>query len=383
MKFWSVVSLEHEPSTIAADVRDQVDAEYDEIDLVVAFVRPSAGVESTAIIEAVRESIPGRHFLACTAESVVAAGREIEHGAATGLLVGSLPNVEIEPLIDIVKILEDPETAGVKLDGAVAVIALLDPFTVEAETLAARMNDIAPGVPLVGGVASGEQTMGGNRLACGTTITNRGAVGLALRGQVDLSVVVSQGCRPVGPVYTVTGVQGNLITGLDDRSPLDALQGVFTEAIDRDQDLMRAGVMVGRAISPDPSNWGRDGFLVRGLMGGDQESGALAVAGAVRERDAVQFHVRDAATAQEDLEMLLTPQAFEPEAAGALLFTCNGRGTRMYGKPDGDISIIRQALGKEVPVSGFFCGGEMGPVGGDNFVHGYTASMAIFRPRSG
>ena len=118
-------------------------------------------------------------------------------------------------------------------------------------------------------------------------------------------------------------------------------------------------------------------------MGGDQESGALAVAGAVRERDAVQFHVRDAATAQEDLEMLLTPQAFEPEAAGALLFTCNGRGTRMYGKPDGDISIIRQALGKEVPVSGFFCGGEMGPVGGDNFVHGYTASMAIFRPRSG
>ena len=146
---------------------------------------------------------------------------------------------------------------------------------------------------------------------------------------------------------------------------------------------MRAGVMLGHAISTDADDWGRGGFLIRGLMGADAGSGALAVTGIVSEQDTVQFHVRDAATAQEDLELLLTPQAFEPEAAGALLFTCNGRGARMYGRPDGDISLVRQALGSEVPVSGFFCGGELGPIGGANFVHGFTASLAIFRPKAG
>ena len=225
------------------------------------------------------------------------------------------------------------------------------------------------------------QTAGGNRLAYGDTVKDRGAVGVALRGAIDVSVIVSQGCRPLGPIHTVTGVKGNVITQLDDETPIDVLRGVFAAAAEQDQELMRRGVMLGHAISPDSGERGRGGFLIRGLMGADANSGALAVAGTVSEQDAVQFHVRDATTAQEDLELLLTPQAFEPDAAGAMLFTCNGRGSRMYDKPDGDISVVRQALGVDVPVSGFFCGGELGPIGGTNFVHGYTASMAIFRPK--
>ena len=381
MKFWSAASLEHAPDAIAADLRDQVQDRDEVLDLAVAFVRPPDSASITPIIEAVRQAIPARHFLACTAESVVAAGREIEDEAATALLVGSMPGVQIDPLPDLAALLKDGEAAAAQLRGAAAVIALVDPFTVQTEQLAERMNELAPGVPLIGGVASWAHTAGENRLANDEAITDRGVVGVALRGAVDVSVVVSQGCRPVGSPRTVTAVRGNIITQLDGERPLDVLRQVFSEAAEKDQELMRTGVMLGHAISSDERDWGRGGFLIRGLMGADAGSGALAVTGSVSVNDTVQFHVRDAATAQEDLELLLTPQAFESEAAGALLFTCNGRGARMYGRPDGDISMVRQALGSTVPVSGFFCGGELGPIGGANFVHGYTASLVIFRPK--
>ena len=382
MKFWSAASLEHAPDAIAADLRDQVQDRDEVLDLAVAFVRPPDSASITPIIEAVRQAIPARHFLACTAESVVAAGREIEDEAATALLVGSMPGVQIDPLPDLAALLKDGEAAAAQLRGAAAVIALVDPFTVQTEQLAERMNELAPGVPLIGGVASWAHTAGENRLANDEAITDRGVVGVALRGAVDVSVVVSQGCRPVGSPRTVTAVRGNIITQLDGERPLDVLRQVFSEAAEKDQELMRTGVMLGHAISSNERDWGRGGFLIRGLMGADAGSGALAVTGSVSVNDTVQFHVRDAATAQEDLELLLTPQAFESEAAGALLFTCNGRGARMYGRPDGDISMIRQALGSTVPVSGFFCGGELGPIGGANFVHGYTASLVIFRPKA-
>ena len=382
MKFWSAASLEHAPDAIAADLRDQVQDRDDVLDLAVAFVRPPDSASITPIIEAVRQAIPARRFLACTAESVVAAGREIEDEAATALLVGSMPGVQIDPLPDLAALLKDGEAAAAQLRGAAAVIALVDPFTVQTEQLAERMNELAPGVPLIGGVASWAHSAGENRLANDEAITDRGVVGVALRGAVDVSVVVSQGCRPVGSPRTVTAVRGNIISQLDGERPLDVLRQVFSEAAEKDQELMRTGVMLGHAISSDERDLGRGGFLIRGLMGADAGSGALAVTGSVSLNDTVQFHVRDAATAQEDLELLLTPQAFESEAAGALLFTCNGRGARMYGRPDGDISMIRQALGSTVPVSGFFCGGELGPIGGANFVHGYTASLVIFRPKA-
>ena len=383
MKFWSAASLEHAPDAIAADLRDQVEGRDEALDLAVVFVRPPDSASITPILEAVREALPAQHFLACTAESVVAAGREIEDESATALLAGSMPGVQIDPLPDLAALLEDGEAAASQLRGAAAVIALVDPFSVQTEQLAERMNEFAPGVPLIGGIASWAHTPGGNRLANDEAIADRGAVAVALRGAVDVSVVVSQGCRPVGAPRTVTAVRGNIITQLDGERPLDALRQVFSEAAEKDQELMRVGVMLGHAISSESGEWGRGGFLIRGLMGADAGSGALAVTGQVSVNDTVQFHVRDAATAQEDLELLLTPQAFEPEAAGALLFTCNGRGARMYGRPDGDISMVRQALGSTVPVSGFFCGGELGPIGGANFVHGYTASLVIFRPKAG
>ena len=329
--------------------------------------------------------------MACTAESVVAMGREIEAQAATAVMVADLPAVAIDALpplatdssvlpTALTNLTVEPETIALP-DDVEAFIVLLDPFSVAADALLARLNELAPGVPVIGGIASWATSAGGNRLAQDDAISNAGLVGVMLRGNLDVSVIVSQGCRPVGAPFPVTASSGNMIRELDGRPPVEVLRDVFERA-DRDtQALMRSGVLIGRGISRDLDDLGRGVYLIRTMLGADSESGAVAVQDHIEEGELIQFHVRDATAAQEDLEMLLTPQAFEDAAAGALLFTCNGRGTAFYGRPDGDIAVVRSALGDQVPVAGFFCAGELGPIGGANFTHAYTASMAISRPK--
>ena len=387
MQFWSLASLETAPDAIAADIRDQLGQTPVDHDLVLAFVRPPDGVLAEEIFRALRRAVPSRRFMACTAESVVAMGREIEAQAATAVMVADLPAVEIDALpplaVDssvlptaLTSLTVEPETDDVE-----AFIVLLDPFSVDADALLARLDELAPGVPVIGGIASWATSAGGNRLAQDDAISNAGLVGLMLRGDLDVSIIVSQGCRPVGAPFSVTASSGNMIRELDGRPPIEVLRDVFGRA-DRDtQALMRSGVLIGRGISRDLDDLGRGGYLIRTMLGVDSESGAVAVQDHIEEGELIQFHVRDATAAQEDLEMLLTPQAFEDAAAGALLFTCNGRGTAFYGRPDGDIAVVRSALGDQVPVAGFFCAGELGPIGDANSTHAYTASMAIFRPK--
>jgi small ligand-binding sensory domain FIST len=147
----------------------------------------------------------------------------------------------------------------------------------------------------------------------------------------------------------------------------------------QDQDVLQNGFYFGRLINPDQKSWGRVDFLIRGVMGIDREIGSLIVGDYMQAGELIQFHLRDALTAEEDLEMMLTPQMLYDAPAGGLLFSCNGRGTRLYDHPDGDISIIQQIVGN-VNLAGFFCAGEIGPIGGQNFLHGHTASIALFRP---
>jgi small ligand-binding sensory domain FIST len=213
-----------------------------------------------------------------------------------------------------------------------------------------------------------------------SAILDGGAVGVALSGAFEVDVIVSQGCRPVGRPYRVTAAQKNILIGLEDRPPMVCLQELFDALPQRDRELLKNGVYLGRAIDPARQELGRGDFLIRGVMGGDRERGFLAVGDYVSEGEAVQFHLRDAHTAAEDLEMLLLPQALLSRPAGAFLFSCNGRGTNLYDHPNGDVSLIQNALGG-VPLAGFFCAGEIGPVGGRNFLHGHTASLAIFRQR--
>ncbi|MBM4437651.1 MAG: FIST C-terminal domain-containing protein [Actinobacteria bacterium] len=378
LRFWSALSLAASPDGIVADLRRQLRAGGGPLDLAVAFIRPSETELAEPIMRALRRDLGVAHFLACTSESVVGAGREVEGQVATSLLAARLPGVRIDPLPALA---EGPPAFETPAQELAAVVALADPFSVRVNRLAELYNTAAPGVPLLGGVVSWASESGQNRLAQDDVVTNHGAVGFVLSGDLDVRVVVSQGCRAIGKPLTVTAAQGNVVTALDGASPLAVLRALYAESDDATQRLLRAGVLVGRSIVRDPGAVARGAFLIRSIIGADAESGAVAVGDRVEVGDVVQFHVRDGTTAREDLELLLTSQAFEAPAAGALLFTCNGRGSRMYGYPDGDVQILQRALGHDVPVAGFFCAGELGPIGGENFVHGFTASLGMFRSK--
>jgi small ligand-binding sensory domain FIST len=238
-----------------------------------------------------------------------------------------------------------------------------------------------PGVPVIGGLASGASAPGKNALLVNDQVVRDGAVAVAFSGDVAVDVIVSQGCRPVGPALEVTDARDNVIRRLEGKPPLDHIQSLVEELSSEDRELLRNGLFVGRAIDSSKEMLGRGDFLIRGVTGLDQRNGSIAVGDFIEEGEIVQFHLRDAVTAREDLEMMLTPQSLFGQPSGAFLFSCNGRGTRLYDHANGDISPIREFFPR-INVAGFFCAGEIGPIGGKNFLHGHTASLALIRPQS-
>jgi small ligand-binding sensory domain FIST len=247
--------------------------------------------------------------------------------------------------------------------------------------LLAAFDRAAPGAPLVGGMASASRTPGGNVLVRNDSVLVDGFVGMSLSGPLEVETVVSQGCRPIGRPFVVTRSHDNVIDQLGGKPALEMLRETVDALDESDRQKLGNGLFVGRAISEYRERFGRGDFLVRNVMGVDQESGALAVTDFVKTGQTVQFHVRDAGTATEDLTLLLDGQAGAgTPAAGGLLFSCNGRGTRMFDQPCHDVGVSRKAM-PQTPVAGFFAAGELGPVGGKNFIHGHTASFALFRPK--
>jgi small ligand-binding sensory domain FIST len=229
-------------------------------------------------------------------------------------------------------------------------------------------------------MASGSQVPRGNQLILDGETFPDGAVAMLLKGGVRVRTVVSQGCRPIGRTMIVTKAENNVIRELGRRPALDTLREMFHELSEDEQRRMQDGLHIGRVINEYQGSFQRGDFLVRNVMGAD-DSGAIQITDLIRVGQTVQFQVRDARSADEDLRAHLlhardqTSRSAPP--LGALLFTCNGRGTRLFDQPDHDVSLIHEVLGP-IPVAGFFAMGEIGPVGGQNFVHGFTASIILF-----
>jgi small ligand-binding sensory domain FIST len=259
-------------------------------------------------------------------------------------------------------------------------MVLADPFTTPIEHILNAFNSFYPDLPLVGGMASGSTRAGGNALLFNDRLLNNGAVGVAFSGAFEADVIVSQGCRPIGQPVTVTSAAQNMIYSLDGETPLIYLQKLIEEISPQDRELLQGGLYLGRAIVSDQETLGRGDFLIRGVLGLDRQSGAMVVGDSLETGETIQFHLRDASTAAEDLEMMLAPQLFYDPPSGGFLFSCNGRGTRLYNHPNGDINAIQKVIG-EIHLAGFFCAGELGPIGGKNFLHGHTASLVLFRPQ--
>ncbi len=324
-------------------------------------------------------------LIGCTAENVICKDSEIEGEPAISLAAAYLPGVRLTPFSlqppnwhafllepeEFRRVLGAPEDARL-------FILLVDPFSTPVDDVLQAINQSYPGVPAVGGLASGALRPQGNLLILNDGTMAEGLVGVALSGALDIDLVVSQGCRPVWDPMTITASEKNVIYGLEGRPPLALLQELIPELDDEDRALLQNGLFIGRSVVPLDDVPGRGDFLIRGVIGVDWEQGTIAVGDIIQDGEVIQFHLRDAFTAQEDLEMMLIPQMFRNPPGGALLFTCNGRGSRLYNFPDGDITVIQKSLGG-APLAGFFCAGEIGPIGRENFVHGHSAVLALFR----
>ncbi len=265
-------------------------------------------------------------------------------------------------------------TGWPSLDRAPASLLLFaDPFTFPVDAFLQRVNRDLPGLQIIGGLASAAGSPGGNRLVLDDRVVDEGAVGVFIDGGMEVRTLVSQGCRPIGRPYVVTRAEQNLIEELGGKPAIERLQELAGAASEEERELLRRGLHVGLVVDEHKAEFGRGDFLVRNLLGADEGSGALAVGEQVSVGQTVQFHVRDAGAADEDLRELLSGV----DADAALLFTCNGRGRHLFTVPDHDAGMVESMLGP-IPLAGAFCAGEIGPVGGRNFLHGFTASLALF-----
>lgn len=320
----------------------------------------------------------GRHVVGCTGESIVGEGREVEGGSALAVWAIQMPGATLRPTrIDGAD--DRIETFRGRGADEASLLLLGDPFSFPPDPWLARLFEAAPGFRVMGGMASGSHTPGENRLVLDGQVFHDGAVGMEIGGAVRPRALVSQGCRPIGRPLIVTKVERNVIRELGRRPALEVLREMFEGLSADDRERVQAGLHVGRVINEYQGEFRRGDFLVRNVMGAD-DAGGIAISDMVRVGQTVQFHVRDAETADEDLRRLIEAEREErpdAEVAGALLFTCNGRGSRLFSGPDHDVGVLRELLGP-IPVAGFFAMGELGPVGGQNFVHGYTASVVLF-----
>ena len=356
------------------------------VDLMWVFFSASLAAEAETLVGTLRRRLNPTCIAGVSATALVTETREIEGGPALSVLAARLPGVEVKPFILASSLwgdaVDDPlefarHTPGV--EGAELVVLLGDPFSLDMEAVLTAFNRHAPGVRVVGGMASAGMRPQANTLVLNDWIAHEGGVAVALRGALRADVVVSQGCRPIGPPLEVTRSEQNLIFELDGQPALERAEQVLRGLPDAERAYLKQGLYVGRPARADAS--GPGDYLIRNLLGADRDRGVLAVGDRVRDRERVRLHVRDARSAAEDLELLLTPQVVDSRAGAALLFSCNGRGRAFFGEPHRDIGILQAALGGGIPAAGCHCAGELGPVGNTNYVHGNTASIAIVRPR--
>jgi small ligand-binding sensory domain FIST len=345
-------------------------------DLAFLFVSPHHVAGLAEAVAALHQAMSPRVLLGCSGIWIVGGAREVEDLPAVSVWAGRLPGAKITPFALEYRQTPDGETfLGWPDDvppGASAV-AFADPYTFPADDWLTRLNERHSGLEVMGGMASSGRARGENRLILDREIRNGGAVGALISGRVTVRPLVSQGCKPVGEPYAVTGAERSVLLSLGGRAPLERIRETYLAADENEREAMQLGLHVGRVVDEYKTEFRRGDFLVRSVLGADESTGAVAIGDVVGIGETVQFHVRDAASADEDLRHMIGAVG---RPAGALLFTCNGRGSHLFGTPDHDAGIVASSLG--TPLAGFFCAGELGPVGGRNFLHGFTASLALF-----
>ncbi len=358
-------------------------------DLTVVFVSPQFKEFYDKIPELISRYFKPGLLFGCSGGGIIGNGEEAEQQAAISITCAELPGVKIQPIQFETTDLPDQDTSPsvwrewlkVNVEDNPHFVFLADPFSFRGEEFLAGVDFAYPNGKKIGGLASGAQAQGGNALYLGDKIYNSGLIGIALSGDIEVDTIVAQGCRPIGEPLQITQCEHNLLKELGGKPPLEVLQELQESLSDADKKLIQTSLFLGIEMDPMKDNPKQGDFLIRNLMGVDRESGAVAIGTLLRNGQLVQFHLRDKKMSAEDLDVMLTRylnQGNAENAKGALLFSCLGRGQYLYGKANHDTDMFRGKLG-EIPLGGFFCNGEIGPVGKTTFVHGYTSSFGVFR----
>ncbi|MBE9052619.1 FIST C-terminal domain-containing protein [Nostocales cyanobacterium LEGE 11386] len=371
-------------------------------DLGLVFISSAFASEYSRLLPLLAEQLSVPVMIGCSGGGVIgttARGetQELEAEAALSLTLAHLPGVNMRVfhvLAEELPDLDSPPDAWIDLIGVQPSPA--PQFILLSSAFSSRINDLLqgldfayPGSVIIGGQASAGGLGGRMSLFCNDAsgelhqrLYREGTVGLALSGNIVLETIVAQGCRPIGQPMQVTKAERNIILELDEKVPLVVLRDLIASLSEQERTLAQHSLFVGMAMDEFKLSLQQGDFLIRSILGVDPSGGAIAVGDVVRPGQRLQFHLRDAEASAEDLELLLeryqNQQVAEPSASAALMFSCVGRGQGLYGKPNFDSELFRRYI-HDIPVGGFFCSGEIGPVGGSTFVHGYTSVFGICR----
>ncbi len=362
-------------------------------DLGLVFISSAFTSEYPRLLPLLQERLSVPVLIGCSGGGIVGMQQgqiqEMEGSPALSLTLAHLPNVEVKAFHVVAEELPDLDsspTAWVDLFGVAPsptpqFIVISEPFSSQINDLLQGLDFAYPGSVSVGGLASSSQIGGRISLFINDRIYKEGTVGVALSGNIVLEAIVAQGCRPIGKPYQISSCERNILLELEAQPPLVVLRNLLESLSEYDRQLAQHSLFVGVARDEFKQNLEQGDFLIRNLLGVDPKFGAIAVGDRLRPGQRIQFHLRDAETSADDLEYLLgryQKQTQFQSAAGALMFACVGRGEELYGKPNFDSQMFSRYL-NNVPLGGFFCGGEIGPVGGNTFLHGYTTVFGICR----
>lgn len=393
MKWTSTVSEQPDLNDAIAECAVAIKSAVgnESLDLAIAFISPHYEDAYERVADLLAEHLGAKQIFGCSGGGVIGNGLEIEQRAGVSITAAVLPNVDIKSFHLQVHHLPDLDAGPDKWEDLLGVTAdrdphflmVADPYSFPVQNLLMGMDFAFPKAVKIGGLASGASRPGGNALFLNGQVLRTGAIGLALDGNIVVDTVVAQGCRPVGEPMRITKSESNMLLELDGQAPMEVLRALFHELPKRDQELLGHSLFLGVVMDEFIDAPVQGDFLIRNVVGMNQDTGGLAIGEMLKEGQLVQFHLRDAETSTDDLDAVLSRYAGENREnniPGALLFSCLGRGQFLYGHPNHDADLFREKLGP-VPLGGFFCNGEIGPVSGTTFLHGYTSSFGLFRPK--
>ncbi len=390
MQWCSALSEASDSEVAIAEAAAIIDAALgaDSAGLAVVATTPHHAAAWSQLPAMVRKALPNALLVGASSTGVIGEGHEVEQRRGLSITAASLPDVQLKGFhIDAgaLPARDDPASRWIDLVGVDPALKphfllMPDPLTCDVEHLLRGMDLAYPNAVKVGGNGSGGALPGANAIFCGDRTHHVGVVGVAMSGNVAVDTVVAQGCRPIGQPMLITRCHGNLVQELNGEAPVHVLRQLYASLAPRDRRLFRNSLFAGIEMSEEREEYQQGDFLIRNITGMDPEDGAVSIGALATQWQVLQFHLRDARTSTEDVtEMLRRYVKSSPPVSGALLFSCVGRGLNLYGRPDHDTDIFHEFLPK-VPLGGFFCNGELGPVDGRAFLHGYTSVFALFRP---